>query len=100
MCGRIREKGDLVGVGVQRSVFHAAEIGLGKEKIVAENYRAEAVQRSGKLLVRIIGRGHLADLLDHFWIDALALLGALLEVRGKVAHGSRALVGFAEGDIE
>jgi len=53
MRRRVREKTNLVGVGVEGGSFHSPEVGVREEKIVAEDDRAKSLDCSRELLVRI-----------------------------------------------
>src|SRR6266478_5159767 len=100
MRWRVREKSNLVGIGVEGRSFHSPEVGIREEKIVAEDDGAKVVDRSRELLVRIKRRGEPLNFGRKFGVDWFSPLPPGLQFGPESANGHRGLIRFAERDVE
>src|SRR5260370_30641983 len=55
MGRRISKKRDLIGIRVQSRSFNSPKIGIREEKVVTQDDRTEALNRSRELFVSVVG---------------------------------------------
>src|SRR6267378_6914335 len=100
MSRRVREKGNLVGIGVESGNFHSPEVGIREEKIVPEDDGAKSLDRSCELLVRIKGCGEPLNFGRKFGVDRFSPFPPGLQFSREGANRRRGLIRFAEGNVE
>src|SRR5882724_13725409 len=100
MRRRVREKGNLAGIGVESGSFHSLEVGIREEKIVAEDDRAKSLDRSCELLVRIKRRGEPLNFRGKFGVDRFSPFPPDLQFGPESANWRRGLIRFAERNVK